>query len=252
MRIISTDPREPGIIGVGQEACGIFAFGQTAHGVVAVGQLARGFFVVGQLAIGVFAIGQGAIGLWHATGMVGLAGQRGYGLILHTLPRLVTDPRPELPSVVPLAEIARGATAEAWVAVRITTREGAPAIDPDDGDALIDVSAIYPRLVAALQAGQDAACVKVRASVVHGPSVGYRDPGAARLELVADDVVPFVRRPPTHLAFSVPPKGAPGKGRASAGGIAARAAIWVGMLVFWWLIVGWPLLAAFAGWGDPF
>jgi hypothetical protein len=58
MRLVSTDPNEPGIFAVGQLAVGIFALGQLSLGVVAVGQLARGVFAFGQLAVGVVAIGQ--------------------------------------------------------------------------------------------------------------------------------------------------------------------------------------------------
>lgn len=250
MRFFSTDPHDPGVIGVGQEACGIFALGQSAHGIVAIGQLSRGVFCVGQLAIGVFAIGQGAIGLWHATGMVALAGQRGYGLVFHTLPRVATEPQPDLPRTIPLAELASGAVGEGWISGRIVTHDGAPAIAPDGGDALIEVSAIYPRLLEATHKGFESACVKVRATVVHGQSAGYRS-ADARLELVAEDVVPYLERPPTYLTFSVPPKGAPGKGRASAIGVVVRGLVWIGALVLWWVVVGWPLMAAFFDLAPP-
>src|SRR5262245_45469032 len=115
MRIFSTDPEQPGVFAVGQLAVGVFALGQLSLGVVAVGQLARGVIAIGQLAVGVVAIGQGAVGLWHGTGMVALGGQRGFGGVLHLLPRLVDEPLPELAPPTPIADLVGGAAATGWI-----------------------------------------------------------------------------------------------------------------------------------------
>jgi hypothetical protein len=254
MRFLSTDPRYPGVIGVGQEACGLFALGQSAHGIIAIGQLSRGVFVVGQLAIGVFAVGQGAIGLWHATGMVGLAGQRGYGLILHTLPRVVVaEPQPELPSTVALAEIAGGTISEGWVLARLVMKDGAPAVEPEDGDARVDVSAIFPMLAAALEQGRDRAAVRVRAMFVPDASSGYRS-ASAHVDLVASEAVPYRSRPPVHLAYPSMPKGEVKNAANAASTLALvwRSIVWLGALVFWWAIVGWPFMAKLLDWPNPF
>jgi hypothetical protein len=90
VRILSTDPDQPGIFAVGQFATGIFAFGQMATGVIAIGQLARGVVAVGQLAVGFVAIGQvcGAV-VWGG-GMVGITG-RGFGFVIKTLPKYRPD-----------------------------------------------------------------------------------------------------------------------------------------------------------------
>ena len=80
----------------------MIAIGQVSLGVISIGQVARGIFCVGQGAVGVVCAGQGALGLWHASGLLGIAGQRGYGIILHTLPRLVREAPPELAAPTPI------------------------------------------------------------------------------------------------------------------------------------------------------
>ncbi len=90
MRILSTDPDEPGIFAIGQVATGVFAFGQMATGVIAIGQLARGVVAVGQLAVGFVAIGQACYSVVWGGGMVGLTG-RGFGFVLKTLPKYRPD-----------------------------------------------------------------------------------------------------------------------------------------------------------------
>jgi hypothetical protein len=81
---------------VGQEATGFIAIGQIATGFIAIGQMATGVIAIGQLARGVVAVGMGAIGLVsvgmlsggvvHATGMLGMSGMPGKGLILPLMP----------------------------------------------------------------------------------------------------------------------------------------------------------------------
>lgn len=250
MRFLSTDPQVPGVIGVGQEACGLFALGQSAHGIVAVGQLARGVFVLGQLAIGVFAVGQGAIGLWHATGMVGLAGARGYGFVFHMLPRVVAvEPQPTLPKTVGLEQLADGNVSEGWVLARLVTKGGAPAVELDDGDARVDVSAVFPRLAAALKLGLDRAAVRVRATFVPDASSGYRS-ASAHLELVAKDAIAYGSHPPVHFAYASAPKGE-AKAAASAFALVLRSLAWMAVLGFWCAFVAWPFLAKVFDWSAP-
>jgi hypothetical protein len=95
VQVVSAGNGEPGVfavgqfahgfIAVGQVASGFIAIGQEATGVIAIGQLARGFVAIGQLAVGVFAIGMGAVGVAWASGMVGVGGTSGPGLVLYGL-----------------------------------------------------------------------------------------------------------------------------------------------------------------------
>jgi hypothetical protein len=217
VRLVSTDPHHPGVFAFGQIAIGVFAFGQSALGVVAIGQLARGVFCLGQGAIGVFAVGQGAIGLWHGTGMIAAAGQSGYGVAIHLLPRLVSDPQPELPPTTDLRALLDRSASSGWLRASVSE---SGAIEPEDRDARIDTTAIQTRLVK----GVDRAHVKVRANVVPDVS-GYRH-GHARVELVAEDVITYVSRPRSYLAYGGPPSGKPGE-RASALAIAVRSIAWL-------------------------
>jgi hypothetical protein len=85
VRLISTDPSEFGVIGIGQEAQGFLAFGQFAKGVIAVGQIAIGVVAVGQVSISIAGVGQvGGAVAWFA-GMLGLGGR---GLCLRLIPGL--------------------------------------------------------------------------------------------------------------------------------------------------------------------
>lgn len=235
MQLFSTDPRHPGFFAVGQEAVGFIALGQAALGVIAIGQIARGVFCLGQGAIGVFCVGQGSIGLVHGTGMLALAGNSGYGLALHLLPRLVTEPLPALPSVVPIADVASRALADGWVEARLSKgRDGAPVVTAE-GNARIDTSAIAGELVAAVARGDDRAAVHLRAEVVVDDT-SYRST-ETHTELVADRFVSYSSHRPRHLAYAVPPKGAVGE-RASAASLALRTLAWL-------VAVGVVTLAAF-------
>ncbi len=219
MRLVSTDPDEPGFFAFGQVAVGVIAFGQLALGIVAIGQLARGIVCVGQGAVGVLAVGQGAIGLWHGTGMLAIAGRSGYGLSLHLLPHVVREPEPSLPVAIPLEALVDGRTREGWVAC-LLARAGAL-----EGDASrIDVSRIASRLAAGAGDGCDRAHVKTSASVV-GEASGYRD-ASAHVELVAEDVILHRSRPRSHLAYATAPLGKIGAS-ASTGAIVARSVGWL-------------------------
>lgn len=221
MRIVSTDPNHAGVFAFGQVAVGIFAFGQAALGVVAIGQLARGVFCLGQGAIGVVAVGQGAVGLWHGTGMLAIAGQRGYGLALHLLPRIVTEPKPELPAPTAIDALVQRTQETGWLAATLLPTG---LLEPDGAGVLIDVSNVHARLLAAARNGMDRAHVKVRANVVPDVS-GYRS-GSARVELVAEDVITHSSRVKRYLAFGVPPAGKPGSATTKLM-IAARLFVWV-------------------------
>jgi hypothetical protein len=93
--MVSLGSDEPAFFAVGQEARGFIAIGQFATGVLAIGQLATGVVAIGQLARGGVAVGQGALGLvtigmvsagvLRATGMIGMGGVSGRGLLVYGL-----------------------------------------------------------------------------------------------------------------------------------------------------------------------
>lgn len=243
MRLLSTDPSEPGVIAVGQVAVGIFAFGQSAHGIVAIGQLARGVVAVGQLAIGVVALGQGAVGLWFGTGMVGIAGQRGYGLVLHTLPRLVAEPAPARPPTVPVARLLAREVTTGWVAARIARdANGLRVVAVDDAVDIVtrDVDA---ELVRAAAVGLDAAHVEVRVNVIEEAGANYRY-APAHAELVATQLLAYPSKPRRRLSYASAPRDELGYAPPSTVSIVLRSIAWALALMLWCGVVGWPLCAA--------
>ena len=154
MQLFSTDAHRPGFFAIGQEAVGVIAIGQSALGVVAIGQIARGVFCVGQGAIGVFCVGQGSVGLVHATGMLGIGGTSGYGIILHLLPRRVTEPLPSLPPTISVDALVGREISEGWIPARLARDvNGEPTITAE-GNARIEASALRERLIAALLRGE--------------------------------------------------------------------------------------------------
>lgn len=88
MKIFDAGQEANGFIAIGQVATGVIAIGQLATGVIAVGQVARGGICVGQGAIGLVTVGMGSVGIFHSTGMVGLGGRNGLGLILPLVPKV--------------------------------------------------------------------------------------------------------------------------------------------------------------------
>jgi hypothetical protein len=209
MRLFSTDPNEPGIFAVGQLSVGIFALGQLSLGIVAIGQLARGVFAFGQLAVGVVAIGQGAVGLFHGTGMVALAGQRGFGIVLHSLPRLVAEPAPPLAPPMPVSDIVAGDVPSGWIPARLVVGPAGPRVIPDDGkDLEVDVLLVRAELLAGVARGCDRAHLRVRREVAIDQG-GYRQ-AHREVTLVAEQVVVYPSRRPRHLAYGRPPAGRPG------------------------------------------
>jgi hypothetical protein len=231
MRILSTDPRHPGFFAIGQEAVGVIAFGQLALGVVAIGQLARGVFAVGQLAVGVFAAGQGAVGLWHGSGMVAIAGQRGYGFALHLLPRIVTEPRSDVPNAESASEVLSGAAKSAWIPAKLyipphkpPASPGASVIPDEALNVELDVSAVKPVLAAGIGTS-DRVMLRVRAERTAEVG-GYRE-AHTETKLVAEEAIVFSSRPRWHLAYGQPPAGTPGTSPASGVELVARTFGWL-------------------------
>lgn len=239
MRIVSTDPNHAGIFAFGQVAVGIIAFGQAALGVVAVGQLARGFFCLGQGAIGIVAVGQGAVGLWHGTGMIAIAGQRGYGLALHLLPRIVTEPRPELPAPTPIEALVERTQDTGWLMAKLLP---SGLVEPDDQQVRIDTSNVFAQLRTQASKGLDRAHLKVRANMVPD-AAGYRS-GRSHVELVAEEAIAYSSHVKRYLAFGVPPAGKPG-GPTSTLMIAVRLVVWMMAVGLWAVLAVLPLVDAF-------
>jgi len=133
MRLLSTDPGEPGVFAVGQEAYGVIAIGQFATGVIAIGQMARGVIAIGQVAVGLVVVGQLGFGLFAGIAMLGVFG-RGFPIPL--VPKL---PRPrELPPTTELGHIRMG-YGDGWVDAHLAmTLGGAPTL-AQSGVSLDDV-----------------------------------------------------------------------------------------------------------------
>jgi hypothetical protein len=207
VRLVSTNPDVPGVFAFGQIAVGVIAVGQFALGVVAVGQVARGVIAVGQAAIGVIALGQGAIGLYHGTGMVALAGPRGYGLALHLLPRAVREPPADLPTALEPSALLERRVERGWLRAELgaTGGEARVALEGASGD--VDTSALRGRLAAAWTEGNDRVHLLVRAEAVSS-DLSYRasDP---RVRLVAEDAIPHRSRPRWQFTYAAPPLGRP-------------------------------------------
>jgi hypothetical protein len=108
MRFFTANPNEVGVIAVGQMATGIIAFGQ----------LARGCIAVGQAAIGLVAVGQASVGVFQATGMVGVAGRRGFGIIIPLIPTISPPSIP--PATTSFADL-RGGRGAGWVKATLAT-----------------------------------------------------------------------------------------------------------------------------------
>lgn len=226
MRLISTNPGEPGVFAVGQLAVGVFAFGQMALGVVAVGQVARGVFALGQLAIGFVAFGQASLGVLWAGGMVAVGG-RGIGLCLKVLPKVVVErfERPQLPPLNTLQDVL--AEGRGWVLARIKDRglhvDGAPldfAMSPEADEQLERAAA----------QGHNHACLTLRREEqVVGQDVGYRQPVARERVLHVARLLSWEERSPL-VRFEGP--------LTSAGGLLLRALGMCVLLVAWYVVAG--------------
>ncbi len=229
MQLFSTNPQSPGIFAIGQEAVGVIAIGQGALGVVAIGQIARGIFCLGQGTIGVFCVGQGSVGLVHATGMLGIGGTSGYGIVLHLLPLRVAEPLPNLPPTISIDSLVRREMSDGWIAASITLGPDREPTVVIDGMLRVETSAIRERLASALQRGQDRAHLRVRADVVVDDSL-YRS-AETHMALIADDAITYTSKRPHHWSYGRPPKGVVG-GPASIAAIVARSVLWLVVLAF--------------------
>jgi hypothetical protein len=216
MRLLSTDPDQPGFFAVGQVAVGVIAIGQLSLGVIAVGQLARGILCIGQGAIGVVAVGQGAVGLWHATAMIGLAGRTGSGMVLHLLPFRVKAPEADRLVATTTVDALLDHGSEGWVACNIAKGR----ID----EPRIDLSSIAARVAEGAREGCDRAEVHVRAEVVADES-GYRSV-ERHVRLVAEDVIVYDSRPDITYAYAKLPRGVIGQ-QASVTMIVLRSLLWL-------------------------
>lgn len=207
MRLVSTDPDQPGIFAFGQFAVGVIAVGQLALGVVAIGQVARGVFALGQAAVGVFAVGQGAIGLYHGTGMVALAGPRGYGLALHLLPRVLREEPPLLPPAIAAAELLERRSERGWLHAKLLDGAGGARVVLEGASAPVDTAMLQGRLDAARAEGNDWVHLLVSAEA-DVDEAGYRE-AETKVRLVAEDAIPYPSKPPWRFAYGAPPKGTP-------------------------------------------
>lgn len=207
MRLISTDPQHPGIFAFGQFAVGVVAIGQIALGVIAIGQVARGVFCVGQAALGVFCVGQGSVGLYHGTGMVALAGPRGYGLALHLLPRAQREPPPLLPTATPPADLLERRAERGWLYAKL--QPGAPHARAvlEGTSAAVDTAALQAQLDTARAEGNDWVHLLVRTER-ETDETNYRK-AESRMRLVAEEALPYRSTPPVTFLYGAPPKGVP-------------------------------------------
>lgn len=206
MRLISTDPQHPGLFAFGQFAVGVVAIGQIALGVIAIGQVARGVFCVGQAAIGVFCVGQGSVGLYHGTGMVALAGPRGYGLALHLLPQIQREPPPLLPTATPPADLLERRAERGWLYAKLQPGSPHARAVLEGTTATVDTAALQPQLDAARAEGNDWVHLLVRAER-ETDETNYRK-AESHVRLVAEEAIPYRSNPPVAFLYGAPPKGA--------------------------------------------
>ena len=236
MRLFSTDPNEPGVFAVGQEAFGVFALGQLACGVVAVGQVARGVIAVGQVAVGVVALGQASLGILWAGGMIGVGG-RGFGIVLKLLPKVVVERflRPVLPPLSSLETLANTEAERAWVLAQV---EAGPRLTVDGKPLALERRAgVDEQLRAAVEAGHTHACITVDAEErVRPQEGGYREAAPHEQVLVAARLKSWREAPPkVHLEGPL----------TGIGGLFLRLVGMSGLAVAWWLVVGTSIRALF-------
>jgi hypothetical protein len=247
--IVSTDPSRPGIFAFGQFAVGVIAFGQVSLGVVAIGQLARGVFCLGQGAVGVACIGQGAVGLWHATGMVGVAGTRGYGIVAHLLPRLAREKPPQLAPTTPIEDIVSGSAPGGWVSARLIGTNGGPATVAIEGAQAVDTSAVQTTLDLGLPSGNDRAHVYVHAETSID-ATDYRQ-SEKHVRLVAEHAVTYRSSPARYLSYPSLPKGELGD-RPSTATFVYRSIAYLVVVALVTLICFLPLASALFNFESPF
>ena len=244
MRIFSNDPNEPGFFAVGQVACGVIAIGQSAIGVVAIGQIARGIVSVGQLAIGVVALGQGAIGVLHGSAMVGIAGQRGWGFVWHTLPRIAREaPALRTQPTTPIADLISGAKESGWLGADI---DASGVIHFDERTPVIDTRSVRDALRTATTQRHDRALVFVSVQT-SADATAYRE-GTRNVKLRAEELESFSTRGAWTVRYNTPPEDKIDSSAASAPSIAMRTIVWLVAAIVLWMVAIWPLGHALGGW----
>jgi len=125
--VIAIGAQATGFFALGQFANGyILAIGQSAFGFIAIGQLARGVFVVGQLAVGVFTVGQLAFGLHTCMAQLGIAGRKGYGIVLSVWPKPKATPQANAPTLMTRASLEQQQVEEGWLDATVS-RDGQTA-----------------------------------------------------------------------------------------------------------------------------
>jgi hypothetical protein len=136
IRWVDVGQQASGVFALGQEATGVIAIGQLATGVIAIGQVARGVVAVGQGAVGLVAIGQGAVGVFWALAMLGVGG-RGFGIVLPTVPKLAE--RVDIPQEGSWKQIEKG---NGWRKVEVLSDDAGGFLLKEGGrklDVRVDV-----------------------------------------------------------------------------------------------------------------
>lgn len=225
MRLLSTNPDEPGVFAIGQVATGIFAFGQMATGVIAIGQLARGVVAVGQLAVGFVAVGQACYAPLWGGGMVGITG-RGFGFVLKMLPKY----RPDFGAPEGWATCGGLIDAREKGQGLVRAQIRSHALYGEDGQPL-DLL-VGPFAAPALAQAEDSqAIVHVAAESVQDTDGTYREAPQTHQVLRAQAITPWKRWPWPLEAIT-------GTGCAPLWQLLLRAVAFVGVVVGWYFIVG--------------
>lgn len=164
MKFFDIGQEATGFIAVGQIATGVIAIGQMATGVIAIGQLARGVVAVGMGAFGIVSVGMLAGGVVQATGMIGIAGMRGKGIVVPLMP----FPRYTPFQIVPAAKLFAG-RAPGFIRAYLT-------LDRDNTPALSEAGQVLPVDVA-VELRQAA---RARAASSETSVVAYVEPSRER------------------------------------------------------------------------
>ena len=234
MRLISTDPDEPGIFAFGQFAYGVVAIGQVATGIFTIGQLSIGVIAVGQGATGLIAVGQGAVGLLYAVAMVGV-GARGFGGVLPLLPGVKVQrfERPELPPLSPLVAFERESAGHLLAQIK----DGKIYID--DRPLSVELShRAVEQLARASELGHNFACLTLRVQTqLHEDAAAYRAPVEQTRTLRATELTTwFEGRPRLRLEGSF----------IGPGWLVARVLLMVAAGSIWWFFMAPILIGLFA------
>ncbi|MBW2527358.1 MAG: hypothetical protein JRI23_24460 [Deltaproteobacteria bacterium] len=216
------------LVATGPHAKGIFAFGALAEGFVAVGVNAIGVIAVGLNAVGtVAAVGLNAVGLVslsavNSVGIIALSAVNaigGYGggwvndivnpwlsglvvLIMLFAAKKTADQgswaEPELPPLVPLADLQAGNCQSGWCRATLLDVElRAVVVGDADGQQSIRAPAKVRQYASELAAGRRRDVllrIEVDTALDEAPA-DYRVPSETALELHADEIRPAPTRP---------------------------------------------------------